>query len=79
LDEKDPKSIAKADLEGFEDDKEVLIDNPLLSFEIIQVALSLIENMVAKKMHISHKNLLILVLPILSIYSVDSKPFSINY
>jgi hypothetical protein len=53
-----------------------LIDNPLLSFDIIQVGLSLIENMVAKKMHITHKNLLILVLPIISIYSIDSKIFA---
>ncbi len=72
LDENDPKTIAKSDLEGFDDDKEILIDNPLLSFDIIQVGLSLIENMVSKKMHISHKSLLLLVLPLISIYSVDS-------
>jgi len=72
LDEKDPKALEKADLEGFEDDKDVLIENPLFSSDVIQVALSLIENLVSKKMHISHKNLLLLILPIISIYSTDS-------
>jgi len=72
LDEKDPKALGKSDLEGFENDKDVLIENPLLSSNVIQVALSLVENLVTKRMHVTHKNILVLALPLISIYSADS-------
>lgn len=77
LDEKDPKALGKSDLEGFENDKDVLIENPLLSSNVIQVALSLVENLVTKRMHVTHKNILVLALPLISIYSADKKVQSI--
>jgi len=77
LDEKDPKALGKSDLEGFENDKDVLIENPLLSSHVIQVVLSLIENLVTKRMHVTHKNILVLALPLISIYSTDKKVQSI--
>jgi hypothetical protein len=72
-DEKDPKTLEKSMLEGFENDKEPLIDNPLLNFDMIHITLSLLDNMINKKMHLTHKPLLTLILPIVSIYSVDRK------
>ena len=60
-------------LEGFEDDKENFIDNPLLNFDMIHITLSFLDNMMSKKMHLTHKSLLTLILPIISIYSVDRK------
>ena len=52
--------------------KDVLIENPLLNSNVIQVVLSLIENLVSKRMHVTHKNILVLALPLISIYSTDS-------
>jgi hypothetical protein len=72
-DEKDPKELEKSLLEGFDDDKDNIIGNPLLSSDIIQIVLSLLDTMVHKKMHITHKTLLTVVLPIISLFSVDKK------
>ena len=77
-DERDPKELEKSMLEGFDEEKDNNIGNPLLSSDIIQIVLSLLDTMVHKKMHITHKTLLTVVLPIISLFSVDSKHFSIS-
>ena len=71
-DESDPSKLEKQNLEGFENDKENRLENPLLSFDIFHLAISIFNSIITKNQVNSFKSHLIVLLPIFSIYATDS-------
>lgn len=72
LDENDPSKLEKQNLEGFENDKENRLENPLLNFEIFHLAISIFNSIITKNQVNSFKSHLVVLLPIFSIYAMDS-------
>lgn len=73
LDENDPTKLEKQNLEGFDNDKENRLENPLLNFEIFHLAISIFNSILTKNQVNAFKSHLVVLLPIFSIYSMDSK------
>ena len=72
FDETDPSKLEKQNLEGFENDKENRLENPLLNFEIFHLAISIFNSIITKNQTNAFKSHLVVLLPIFSIYSSDS-------
>lgn len=75
LEEADPSKLEKQNLEGFENDKENRLENPLLNFDIFHLAISIFNSIVTKNQVTAFKSHLIVLLPIFSLYATDSIVF----
>lgn len=67
-----PKSLSK-DFVDMADVKDNTLDNPLLSFDVLHITLSMINSIASKRATIQYRSLLKILFSILSIFSDDSK------
>lgn len=72
---RDPKFLSKSYLLGFEDQSstEKLVDNPLLIFNLLHIAMSVIKQVVEKPGMNAYKPTLLVLLGFVSINCYDSK------
>lgn len=71
-DDSDPAKLEKGNLEGFENDKENRLENPLLNFDIFHLAISIFNSIISKNQISNYKPHLVVLLPLFAIYAIDS-------
>lgn len=71
-DDSDPAKLEKGNLEGFENDKENRLENPLLNFDIFHLAISIFNSIISKNQISSYKPHLVVLLPLFAVYASDS-------